>query len=701
VGFKGCPRRPITVVMEPIAVDATAEGRHICCTKTTTMLRHVQDEAGDAAVEELIRRAGSSRTRRFLETEENWISLDEAVALLEALVDVTGDPDAARRVGARTVQQHAGTGVSTLLRSLGSPEAVLGAIAATSSKLSTATEMESLENAPGRCVVRAAARPGFTRHRLHCEWATGVLSTPTNLFGLPPADVEEITCQARGDAECRYIVTWDAEQAAAGADPQQRVTALEAQLIAMKERLRGVFATAGELLSADDLDVVLARIVERAAQTVRAPRYVLAVRAFDDDDPRIYSDGVPHDEAAAIAAALEAGGDLPGSALTAEVASSRRAYGWLCALYPEGNEFFAQEQELFSLYATHAAAVLDMATALADSARRHEHVSALLSLSQDLARGGSSQEVADGLAAAMPAIVDCDRTSVWLWDDAEQCLRAASTSGMSATGAELLRGRPLRASDSVSVATMREDPRPLSFTSGQVDDAFLQELLTSLGVLTLVVVPIIARDEFLGILTAAVTDRSERLALTSGLLERLNGIAALAAPAIQNGRLIDDLQHAASHDPLTGLSNRAGFGRRMSDVLDEARRTSHVGLLFVDLDGFKQVNDVHGHDIGDALLQQAAQRLGGVVRAEDTVARLGGDEFAVILTHVCSSDEVAAAARRVRAAFDDPFTIGDVTTTVGASVGEAGWPADGEGVEALLKHADAAMYREKMRTRAA
>jgi GGDEF domain-containing protein len=73
----------------------------------------------------------------------------------------------------------------------------------------------------------------------------------------------------------------------------------------------------------------------------------------------------------------------------------------------------------------------------------------------------------------------------------------------------------------------------------------------------------------------------------------------------------------------------------------------------------------------------------------------------VILTHVCSSDEVAAAARRVRAAFDDPFTIGDVTTTVGASVGEAGWPADGEGVEALLKHADAAMYREKMRSRAA
>ncbi|MEA2307570.1 MAG: hypothetical protein QOH43_4850, partial [Solirubrobacteraceae bacterium] len=443
-----------------------------------------------------------------------------------------------------------------------------------------------------------------------------------------------------------------------------------------------------------------ARIVERAAETVRAPRYVLAVRAGDDTDVRIYSDGVPQADAAAIATALEAGQRLPGSALVAEVASARRAYGWLCALYPEGNEFFAQEQELFSLYATHAAAVLDMSTALAESARRHEHVSALLSLSQDLARGGSSQRVADRLAETMAAMVDCDRTSVWLWDDAEEALRAASTSGMSPDGAELLRGRPLRASDSRHVSTMRRDPQPFSFTSGQVDDAFIQQLLDALGVVTLVVVPIIARGEFLGILTAAVTDDPERLTLSAGLLERLNGIAALAAPAIQNGRLIDELQHQASHDALTGLSNRVGFGRRMSDILDAARQEAHVGLLFIDLDGFKQVNDEHGHDVGDALLHEAGRRLSEVVRAEDTVARLGGDEFAVILSHVCCSEEVAAAAERVRGVFAEPFVIGGIEARVGASVGEAGWPADGEGVEALLKHADAAMYREKTQSRA-
>ncbi|HEY4098405.1 MAG TPA: diguanylate cyclase, partial [Baekduia sp.] len=605
---------------------------------TTVMLRLVGEETGDEGIDRLLAEAGSSRTRTFLQTEENWISLDEAVALLEACVTVTGDPRAAQRIGARTVRQHAGTGVSTLLRSLGSPEAVLQAVATTSAKLTTVTIMESLENAPGRAVVRAMARPGYVRNPLHCDWTRGLLSTPTQLFGLPTAKVEEETCQARGDAECRYVVTWDVAAAAAGADPQQRVTALEAQLMATGERLRGVFATAGELLSDDDLDTVLARIVDRAAHTVRAPRFVLAVRPSPDAEPRIYSDGVPHDEAAVIAAALEAGEPLPGSALVASVASGRRAYGWLCALYPEGIEFFEQEQELFSLYATHAAVVLDMATALAESARRHEHVSALLSLAQALARGGTSQEVADLLAESTPAVVDCDRMSVWLWDESAAALRAASTAGMSPEGIELLRRRTLRSADSPSIVALRQasEQRPMSFTRDQTRDPLVHELMVALDLAGLVVVPIVARGEFLGVMAVAVADRPERLKLHAGLLERLNGIAALAAPAIQNGRLLDQLRHRATHDALTGLSNRAGFGQRMTLALDEGDRRM-VGLLFIDLDGFKGVNDAHGHEVGDALLRQAAQRLTTLVRAGDTVARLGGDEFALILTQVASA----------------------------------------------------------------
>jgi diguanylate cyclase (GGDEF)-like protein len=674
---------------------ASADGRHVCCTMTTVMLRLVAEEAGDAGVEALLRTARSPRTRAFLQTEENWISLDEAVALFEACVAVTGDPRSVQRVGARTVRQHAGTSVSTLLRSLGSPEAVLKAVAQTSGKLTTVTVMESLESAPGRAVVRAAARPGFTRHALHCDWTRGLLETPPQLFGLPAANVEDISCQVRGDAECRYVVTWDAERAAAGADPQERVTALEAQLVAMSTRLRSVYATAGELLSDDDLDVVLARIVDRAAHTVRAPRFVLTVRPTPDASPRIYSDGVPQDEAAAIAAALESGDDLPGSSLVAEVVSPRRAYGWLCALCPEGIEFYEQEQELFSLYATHAAAVLDMATALADSGRRHEHVSALLSLAQALARGGTEQEVADLLAEAMPAVVDCDRVGVWLWREEEASLSEASTWGRTrahqGTGGE----NRLGPADSPHIAQMREDPRPISFAVEETADPFVHGLMTGLGLVVLVAIPIVARGEFLGVMTAAVTDRPERLALQAGLLERLNGIAALAAPAIQNGRLVDELHHRAGHDSLTGLPNRAGFGQRIAAAF--ADPGASVGVLFVDLDDFKGVNDAHGHQVGDALLQQTAIRLAGLVRAGDTVARLGGDEFVIILTHVASATELARAGRRVREAFAAPFVIDGRPVQVGASVGEARWPGDGDGVEALLRHADAAMYREKTR----
>src|SRR3954454_8745188 len=136
---------PITVPMQP---DLHAD-RHIACGMTTVMLRVVAEEAGDAGVDRLLALAGSGRERRYLETVENWITIDEAVALLRASVVVTGDPDAPRRIGAGMVQQHAGTAVATLLRSLGSPEAVLQAIATTSSKFSTCTEMQSLENAPG------------------------------------------------------------------------------------------------------------------------------------------------------------------------------------------------------------------------------------------------------------------------------------------------------------------------------------------------------------------------------------------------------------------------------------------------------------------------------------------------------------------------------------------------------------------------
>jgi diguanylate cyclase len=130
--------------------------------------------------------------------------------------------------------------------------------------------------------------------------------------------------------------------------------------------------------------------------------------------------------------------------------------------------------------------------------------------------------------------------------------------------------------------------------------------------------------------------------------------------------------------------------------------TGHpVGLFFVDLDDFKRVNDQHGHHAGDELLCQVAHRLLDTVRAVDTVARLGGDEFAIVLAGNVDPSEVQAAAARVERAFETPFEVAGVELSLGASVGLALWPDDAREIEALMRHADAEMYRAKRAARAA
>ena len=189
--------------------DAQDTARQICCSMTSVLLRLVSDAGGEGAIAELLKRSAVKHEASYLENADNWVSLDDACALLEAGAQQTGDPSFARRVGEHTLRQHAGTQVATVLRSLGSTEAVLEAVAQTATRLSTVTKMETVEVLPGRAVVRAVALEGFTRRRIHCEWATGVLAGTPILFGLPLARVAESECQARGGTQCLYTVSWD------------------------------------------------------------------------------------------------------------------------------------------------------------------------------------------------------------------------------------------------------------------------------------------------------------------------------------------------------------------------------------------------------------------------------------------------------------------------------------------------------------
>lgn len=158
----------------------------------------------------------------------------------------------------------------------------------------------------------------------------------------------------------------------------------------------------------------------------------------------------------------------------------------------------------------------------------------------------------------------------------------------------------------------------------------------------------------------------------------------------------DRLRYIAYHDPLTGLANRKQFYERLSQSLEWARRNKQlIALMFIDLDGFKQVNDTLGHDIGDELLKIVAQRLTSSLRSSDIVSRLGGDEFTVILPDISQVEYAAQVAEKILETLSQVFVLDEQDVFVTGSIGISIYPLDGVEEETLIKNADIAMYRSK------
>ena len=159
----------------------------------------------------------------------------------------------------------------------------------------------------------------------------------------------------------------------------------------------------------------------------------------------------------------------------------------------------------------------------------------------------------------------------------------------------------------------------------------------------------------------------------------------------------EELRFLAHHDSLTALTNRSLFNDRLDTALQGAQRhNSKLALLFLDVNDFKCINDVHGHAIGDRVLCVIARRLEGCVRGSDLVARMGGDEFTVLLTDIQSEDAVSAKVAQILAVMAEPLSaeFGAVTMP-SCSIGVAFYPADGKDADTLLSHADGEMYRVK------
>jgi len=171
---------------------------------------------------------------------------------------------------------------------------------------------------------------------------------------------------------------------------------------------------------------------------------------------------------------------------------------------------------------------------------------------------------------------------------------------------------------------------------------------------------------------------------------------ALAGDAKAQAEKSVELEQLALTDPLTGLGNRNLFNMRLDHALSRARRQSdQVALLYMDLDGFKGVNDTFGHAAGDALLCEVARRLKSIARDADTLVRLGGDEFAVIMETGVSREGARKLAARIKACLFEPFWLARMQAHVGVSIGIAQFPEDADDIDSLFHAADTAMYESK------
>ncbi len=172
---------------------------------------------------------------------------------------------------------------------------------------------------------------------------------------------------------------------------------------------------------------------------------------------------------------------------------------------------------------------------------------------------------------------------------------------------------------------------------------------------------------------------------TNGMFERLGVVQA-------------QLKRLATHDPLTKLPNRSFVVERLERALARAERNgTQVAVLFLDLDGFKMVNDSHGHNHGDDLLVQVAGRLRALVRSNDTVGRIGGDEFLIVIESVKDPEDVAPTVRRIGTQLARSFQVGAAEVRISCSIGIALFPDDGTSASLLMRHSDMAMYQAKRR----
>ncbi len=236
---------------------------------------------------------------------------------------------------------------------------------------------------------------------------------------------------------------------------------------------------------------------------------------------------------------------------------------------------------------------------------------------------------------------------------------------------------------------------PLISDNIETDDRVNKNACRLIGLNSMIVVPLIYKNDVVGIIKVLSKKAGHFGEEDIKILELMSGlIAAAMYTAMSNCE--SELFHKATHDSLTGISNRSIFYDRLRQVLSRAtRKFEHFGIISLDMDGLKEINDNYGHRTGDASIKEVALRINSTLREADTVSRLGGDEFGIIVVAVPGRDDLKALIQRLDSAITKPFDFEGVSINLRASIGYALFSEDGIEIDVLIEQADKSMYEAK------
>jgi diguanylate cyclase (GGDEF)-like protein len=658
---------------------------------TRLIIEETRRWGGDQAVMRLLELAGETGRLDDLSDERSWFSYETKIALFEAAAELTGEPHIARHMGAALLRSRIGRALLLMLTLLGSPAQLLRSIDRASAKFNTVGDMKLLAHGRRSATISYRLHPGYRPSRHDCDLNIGLLGHVPALYGLPPANITYSHCQIDGAGECVYELTWRPRRR------WQRNTPPVADILEVQARFSALQQTVADLVAATDLETVLPAIARRASDAVQAERYLIVVQLDDEPAPLVYSDGFSPDQASQIGRLLLTGGDLPsgiGSVLCAELKSARRRHGVLAA-FLDRFDFLDSEHELLESYARLGASALDSATAVAAARQGRQTAEVLLDVARRLLITEGSAAVARLTAEATQSIGGCDRATVWLWDEDSAVMTLAGQAGWPAEQVRQMRSLVISPSGMPELARRLANPTEPRLYDVDTAEPQLRNLIEAFDCEAIGVIPMATPARLHGVVIAAWLRGGTPPPMAAPPFARLAGIADQATAALQRAALLDRVQWQASKDELTGLTNRRYFSLLLQETLQRLTETTTAGLLFLDLDRFKHVNDTLGHGAGDLLLQAVARRLQTCVRTDDVVARLGGDEFTVLLPAGRGSEEMSAVADKILNAFAEPIDVAGHPLLVRPSIGGVVLTGNRIDPTELLREADVAMYSAK------